>query len=237
MQVALLSGLLSSQMVWGGVTAHLGDDVTPIPFDFPDMDSLAAMADHVLSSVEGHFAVVGHSMGGRVALEIARQAPHRLTGLAMLNSGVHPTRPAEFASRGTLVDLAREKGMAALCDRWLPPMVGNRARGDATIYGPLRQMVIAQTATSFAAQTRALLSRPDGTDTLRGLRIPILLLSAQHDGWAPPEQHRAMQRLNPMAEHETLIDTGHFSPAESGESTAAVLRPWLASLARHLSPT
>ena len=121
----LLSGLLCDEVAWDDVREALGP-VEARAIAFPGFDSIAAMAESVLAAAPPRFALAGHSMGGRVALAIIAEAPERVERLALLNTGVHPRRPGEAEKRQELVDLAYSAGMAAVAERWLPPMLAPR---------------------------------------------------------------------------------------------------------------
>src|ERR1700689_238111 len=120
----LLSGLLCDETVWVDAAQDLKSAVHVRIASFQGFDSIQAMAEYVLRMAPQQFLVAGHSMGGRVALEIFRQAKERVQGLSLLNSGVHPLRAGETESRGRLLKLARERGMSAVAADWLPPMMG-----------------------------------------------------------------------------------------------------------------
>src|SRR6202022_3686444 len=109
--------------------------VNIVVFSLPLFSSIEAMAEHVIASVSGPFALAGHSMGGRVALGILRRTPARVTGLALLNTGIHAPAPHEPQSRGRLVALGREQGMAAVAREWLPPMMAGSSSGRGEVLG------------------------------------------------------------------------------------------------------
>ena len=153
-------------------------------------------------------------MGGRVALEIVRRSEGRVTGIALLNTGVHPPAAHETASRGRLVSLARSAGMTALAAEWLPPMLNQTGPVQADVQARLVAMVERGSPDSFAAQIRALLTRTDAAPVLARLRIPTLLLSATGDTWSPPAQHEAMRELCPRAELIIVPEAGHMLPIE-----------------------
>lgn len=89
--LVLLPGLLCDDAVWRLQCAELGSLVDCFVPDYGLADSLEAMAQAVLLQVpKGTFAVAGHSMGGRVALELMRCTPERIIRLALLDTGVHP---------------------------------------------------------------------------------------------------------------------------------------------------
>ena len=226
----LLSGLLSDETVWADVAARLSAAAQVRIITFPQYASLAAMAQHALRGAPRRFAVAGHSMGGRVALELWRLAPARIAGLALLNTGASPCGAAEPESRGRLVRLARERGMAALAADWLPPMLAAPPARRPQVVARLVAMIERQTAESFAAQQQALLERPDAEMLLPTIRVPTVLLSASEDAWSPPSQHETMRRA---IAHSTLIvvaDAGHMAPIEQPDAVAEALREWLAGI-------
>jgi len=102
----LLSGLLCDETLWADIPQRLGDAADVRVISFHGFSSIPAMAQHVLATAPARFALAGHSMGGRVALEVIRSAPARVAGLALLNTGVHTVRDGEPQSRGRLLRLA-----------------------------------------------------------------------------------------------------------------------------------
>ena len=113
----LLPGLLCDRVTWAHQIEGLADVAEIRVPSFYGFDSLTAMADSVLAEAPERFAVAGHSMGARVALELVRAAPQRVERLALLDTGTHPVREGEAEKRQELVDLAFREGMAALAAR------------------------------------------------------------------------------------------------------------------------
>jgi pimeloyl-ACP methyl ester carboxylesterase len=229
-KLLLLSGLNCDDTVWTDIAPRLADLADCESVSFPGFGSIAAMAEHALGRAAGPFAVAGHSMGGRVALEIVRRAPARVTGLALLNTGVHPVRAGEAESRGRLVQLARTEGMRALAAEWLPPMMGASPARVAELMPRLVAMVERMTPEGFAAQIGALLTRPDAEPVLPTIRVPTLLLSGTADTWSPLAQHAAMRERIAGATLVEIEDAGHMAPVEQPAAVAHALRTWLAQL-------
>src|SRR5258708_24285340 len=124
----LLSGLLCDETIWADIPERLGDRADVRVMSFRGFSSISAMAEHVLAMAPERFAVAGHSMGGRVALEVLRSASRRVSGLALLNTRVHTVRRGETPSRGRLLRLAYQRGLSARAGEWVPPlMAGGRA--------------------------------------------------------------------------------------------------------------
>jgi pimeloyl-ACP methyl ester carboxylesterase len=156
-----------------------------------------------------------------------RQAKDRILGLALLNTGVHPLRAGEIESRRRLVKLAKERGMSAVAAEWLPPMMGASTARVAQVMPKLTAMVERQTADSFAAQTKALLERPDAVAVLPTIDVPTLLASGTSDMWSPLAQHEEIRGQIFEAALVAIDDAGHMAPAEQPHAVAAALRAWM----------
>ncbi len=223
----LLPGLLCDETVWACQVAALGASAEIRVADFRGFDSITAMAQSVLVGAPRHFAVAGHSMGARAALEIARLAPERVTRLALLDTGAHPRSAGEAEKRQVLVDLAHREGMAALAARWLPPMVHPDRVADETLMAPLRAMVLRMTPDIHERQIKALLDRPDAEAVLPTIRCPVLVGVGRQDAWSPLAQHEAIVAAVPHARLVVFENSGHMAPIEAPEAVTAALRDWL----------
>ncbi len=190
---------------------------------------LGAMAETILAAAPPRFALLGHSMGARVAIEMWRRAPARIDRLALVNTGTHLPRPGEPEKRHALLDLGRANGMAALVDAWMPPMFAPEHRDDPAVTEPLRTMCIDQGVDAYAAQIAALLDRPEIDSLLPGIDVPTLVATGGHDGWAPPDQHVAIAARIPGARLRILAGAGHMLPAETPEAFNQAIRDWLAA--------
>src|SRR5260370_30515388 len=226
----LLCGLLCDETIWADVPSRLASVAAVHVLSFAGFSSIAGMAEKVLTAAPPRFAVAGHSMGGRVALEVWRQAPERVTALALLNTGVHPPRESELDSRGLLVRLARKHGMAALADEWLPPMMGAPPDRVAQVMPALKAMVQRSTVESFAGQINALLQRPDARPVLTSITVPTLLLSGTNDTWSSLSRHADMQRSVSLSTLVEIAGAGHMSPIELPDAVAPALKGSLAAV-------
>ena len=226
-QLVLLAGLLCDNTVWKAVADCLAEKTHVQIFSFAGFASIEAMAAHVLEQAPDSFALAGHSMGGRVALELYRQAPARVERLALLNTGVHPRTEAEVPGRQKLLELAASQGMEAVADAWLPPMMSSKGLRDAALMEQLRAMVLRHSVEDFQGEIQALLNRPDATKVLPDIRVPTLLLSGSEDNWSPVSRHKDMQAQIPHCSLVSLEGVGHMSTVEAPESIAHAFRQWL----------
>lgn len=190
-------------------------------------DTLGAMAQVALEQAPDTFDLFGHSMGGRVALEVFRLAPQRVRRLALVSTGVHPPQPGEAETRRALQQVGWDHGFEALIDRWLPPMVAEAHRSDPAIYPPLRQMNIEAGQDVFDAQIRALVNRPPVENLLPRIACPTLVMTGELDAWSGPEQHRAIAAAIPDAELVIVAGAGHMIQLEAPQAVNAAIAGWL----------
>ena len=224
----LLPGLLCDERVWAHQREHLADLCGIRIPDFKQFDSLDTMADAVLAEAPEHFLLAGHSMGGRVALQILHKAPNRIERLALLDTGTHAAKPGEDAKRQKLIDLARTEGMAALARTWAPPMVHPDRQGDAGFMQAIFEMVESYTVENFTNQVKALLSRPDALPFLADAPRGTLVLCGDKDAWSPPYQHEVIAGALPDTPAVTLIEhSGHMSTMEQPAAVTAAMLDWL----------
>jgi pimeloyl-ACP methyl ester carboxylesterase len=226
----LLSGLLCDQSFWRDIPQRLSPVADTAVVTFRGFSSLAAMARHVLDNAPKEFVLAGHSMGGRVALEIFRLEPQRVTALALLNTGVHGVRDGEPQSRAHLMRIAHEHGMSALAAKWLPTLMGGDAARCAQLMPLMTAMVERWTVQSYAEHMNAMLHRPEVLSLLPAISVPTLLLSGSDDASSPVSQQQSIRR---KIKHATLFEihgAGHMAPFERPDSVAIALREWLLGL-------
>jgi pimeloyl-ACP methyl ester carboxylesterase len=226
--LVLVPGLLCDSLVWKHQLAAFADTHELLVPELSDYTSLEAMGAAVLAAAPTRFALAGHSLGGRIALEVVRQEPARVTHLALMDTGVGPPSPAERASRLELVVLGETVGLTAVAERWLPPMLHPARRQEPTFMAPLAAMVTGRTAASFRRQQEALLARPDARPVLAQVHCPTLVLTGREDEWSPPEQHEAIATAIPGASLVIVPEAGHFAPLEQPAAVTQALRELLA---------
>lgn len=200
--------------------------------DYGDANSITAMAEAALAVAPASFVLAGHSMGGRVALELARLAPGRVKKIVLMDTGYLPRQPgaageSEKSGRMALVDVARQQGVRAMCMEWVKGMVHPDRLLDAPLIDAVLAMFERKTAERFARQQEALLTRPDASPVLQALRVPTLLLCGRQDSWANVAQHAAMQMLATHAQLSVIEDAGHMVLMEQPEATIQAIHQFL----------
>jgi len=222
----LVPGLVSDDRVWRCLKPVLRDFGDIVDADITGYDSITDMANAILETVIGDLVVFGHSLGGRVAMEMARIEPERVRGLVLANTGHRPARPGEEVRRQEMVDLGNQS-MRDLAAVWLPPMLDPARIDDQTLLQDLTQMVTSTTAKVHERQIKALLDRPDAARSIGNYQGPVLLMTGAQDQWSPVEQHREIEALVTFVELAIIEDAGHFMPVEQPAAVAERVSLWL----------
>jgi pimeloyl-ACP methyl ester carboxylesterase len=232
----LLPGLMCDEAVWAHQCEALQPRAECVVPTWGLRDSLTAMARQVLAEAPTErFSLAGHSMGGRVALEVLRLAPHRVERLALLDTGTHPLPVGEAgekerAGRLALLALARAQGMRAAGDKWARGMV-HLDQLDTLLFESILNMLERSSPDQFGAQINALLKRPDATQLLPAIQCPTLVLCGREDVQSPPAQHAAMHDAIAGAQLRVIAHCGHMSTMEQPQAVSDALDAWLMTAA------
>ncbi len=204
----LLPGLMCDAAVWAPQVQALAGLARCVVPAYGLQDSLTTMAEQVLASAPtATFAIAGHSMGGRIALEVMRLAPERVERLALLA-------------------LVREQGMRVMGAHWARAMVHPRVLG-TPLFGAVLDMLERSSPNQFAAQINALLTRADAADVLPDIACPTLVLCGREDIWSPPEQHQVIAAAIAGATLCVIKRCGHMATVERPDEVNAALVAWL----------
>ncbi len=231
--VILVPGLVCDARVWRDQIEGLARLCPVQVASHGTLDSLGRMAERILDTAPARFALAGHSMGGRVALEVLARAPERVTRVALLDTGYEKLAEGEAgererAGRYRLRDIGRAEGMLALGRNWSQGMVHPARLSDAALMDDIHAMIARAPLAQFEAQTEALLNRPDRTELLGQIRVPTLVLCGREDGWSPLSRHEQMARLIPGATLVAVPEAGHMVTMEKPDAVTQAFAAWLA---------
>jgi pimeloyl-ACP methyl ester carboxylesterase len=231
--LVLVPGLVCDARVWRDQFEVLSGSRPVQVASHGTLDRLERMAERILDTAPPRFALAGHSMGGRVALEVLARAPARVTRVALLDTGFEKLAPGEAGERERegryrLRDIGRREGMLALGRDWARGMVHPSRLSDAALMDEIHAMIARAPLAQFEAQTEALLARPDRTELLGTIRVPTLVLCGREDAWSPPARHEQMARMIPGARLVVVPECGHMCTMERPDEVTAALADWLA---------
>ncbi len=190
-------------------------------------DTMAALAGSILEIAPPRFALAGLSMGGIVAMEMHRQAPERITRLALLDTNALADSPANAPIREAQVEKALSGGLQAVMRDEMKPNYLTEGPNRDQILDLCMKMAQDLGPQTFADQSHAIQVRPDQSETLKTVRVPTLVLCGEDDRLCPLQRHQLMHNLIPGSRLAVIPGAGHLPTLEQPDLTNRTLNEWL----------
>ena len=226
--VLLLPGMLCDHRLWRYQADELGPSVHYA--DTSHDDSFEAMAARVLRDAPPTFGIAGLSMGGILAFEIWRQAPERVTHMALLDTNPQPDTPERRSLRLEQIAKAMSGGLRELAVDSLKPLYLAAAhRDDEALLELVLDMAMDLGPEVFERQSQALRNRPDSVPTLDTIDCPALVLCGDEDTLCPPKYHHLMAERIDGARLCIVENCGHLSSLEQPEVVTRELKQLFAN--------
>jgi pimeloyl-ACP methyl ester carboxylesterase len=224
--LVLIPGMMCDARMWGGIDQELGVPVIHyIPTGADTMSGLAAL---FLADAPSRFALAGLSMGGILAMEILRQAPDRISRLALLDTNPRAEAAAAQARRAPQIDRALSGDLEDVMRKDMKPNYLAPGPNKAVVLDICMDMALTLGPHVFASQSRALRDRSDQQATLAAFSGPALVLMGAEDRLCPLDRHQLMHDLMPQSRLHIIPGAAHLPPLEQPDATARALRDWLA---------
>ncbi len=192
--------------------------------------SFTELAAEILLQAPPRFALAGLSMGGIAAMEIIRQAPARVTRVALMDTNPLAEPIERVTARDSQIERVRTNGLRSVMRDEMTPHYLTDGPNKKAVLDLCMAMAEDLGEKVFEEQSRALQQRPDQCDTLRGIKVPALILCGEEDQLCPVERHEMMRDLIPDARLAVIPDAGHLPTLEQPEHTNRVLGKWLSLL-------
>ena len=224
--IVLLPGLLDDRRMWDTQVQSLADEADVVALDLDSQTTVAEGAVNVLDAVPGQLALVGFSMGGYVSLEIFRQAPERVSRLALIDTSARADDAAKKRARHQQIELAQSGGYASLVDDAIPTVIHPSRLQDDVLVSTLRTMALRIGPQAYIRQQQTCMSRPDSRDMLSSITCPSIIVCGREDTLTPPSLSYELGKA--LEAPVILIDEcNHYTPLEQPHALTALLRGWL----------
>ena len=192
-------------------------------------DSIAAMAIRVLRAAPPRFALVGLSMGGIVASEIARVAPERVLAMALLDTNLGVADDLQLRTRRRWASDVRSGRFAQVVEELVPALtISPEAHGPLIV-----EMATAVGPAGFLRQNEALLHRRDQQSIVSRFQGPILIACGSHDRLCSPRVHADLAARFAHARLLVVEQAGHLSSIDQPVALTRGLTDWLDDLNRN----
>ena len=225
--LVLLPGLMCDVRIWGPQIEALSLAGTLHLPHWGDGDSVQSLAEAVLAQAPPEFALAGMSLGGMVAMEILRQAPERVTRIALIGTNCLAETPPLAAERELRIVRAKAGRLATVMAEEVPATVLADGPLRAPISDFLIEMALDLGESTYLRQSRAMQRRPDQQRTLRQARLPALILCGAEDKLYLPRRHEFIAGLMLHADLRMIDGAGHVPTLEQPAEVISALGDWL----------
>lgn len=225
MNLLLLPGFMTDSDLWFELAGHLAP-VGPITHgDLSRDGTIRAMAHRVVAEAPDCFALIGFSMGGYVAREIARIAPDRVRALVVIATSARADTAAQAQRKSAAATHIRHAGFNGLSRAAILKSVHPDRAGDAALIARIRTMGDRLGGAVFLRQAGQ--ARESDHDRLDQIACPTLVVAAAQDGLRSLEEARELRDGIPGATLTVIDGSGHMLPLERPDALAAAVVPWL----------
>ncbi|BDD08738.1 alpha/beta hydrolase [Fulvitalea axinellae] len=238
--VVLLPGFCETHEVWKNIASELSKDYRVICPDLPGFGESQKMETVTLELVAHKLyewmvslelespALVGHSMGGYITLELVRQHPEFLSGFALFHSSAFADKRDKRILRTKAIHLVEKHGAANVLSGFIHGLFyeGNHDRLAAVIE-ELNQIVRKTTDESYVDYARAIREREPSIAVLRDFKGPKLFIAGAEDLAVPVEDSRKQIASVPEMDALVLENVGHMGMFEAPEACIKSLRSFL----------
>ncbi len=225
--LVLIPGMMCDARLFGPQIAVFSGRRTLVCAPLTGRASVERFAADVFANAPDHFALAGLSMGGIVAMEILRQAPERVERIALIDT--NPLAEIDEIKARRLPQMVKVRdGVldSVMRDEMKPQYLSDTPQRDS-ILDLCMEMALGLGPHVFMEQSRALMDRPDQSDTLRSIDVPALVMCGRDDALCPVSRHELMAELIPNAQLEIIEGAGHLPTLEQPELTNAAIARWL----------
>lgn len=198
-----------------------------------DKTTMDRLADDVLEllgvlGLTEPVTVCGLSMGGYLALLLARKAPERLRALVLCDCRSQPDAPEAAANRLVLADRVLTDGPRIVAESMLPRLFAHHTNEcNPVAVDEIRDVILAGSSRGIAAAQRGMAEREDLTPFLSQIVAPTLVICGEEDAISPLAEMRSLARQIPGAEFVAVPDAGHMAPLEQPTAVNAALTAFL----------
>jgi pimeloyl-ACP methyl ester carboxylesterase len=205
-----------------------GESTTP-----PGPTTIVQYAEDLESLLQelatGPVVLIGHSMGGYVALAFARRFPVMLRGLVLVGTKAGQDTPEAAAARRATAEQVKAEGVRGVIESMAPKMLA-ASNEDARLAAQVRGFMATARPDGVSSALLAMAERPDATPLLADITVPTLVVAGMDDTIiAPREAEKSAQAIR-AAHLELISHAGHLVALERPEEFNRILKAWLAGV-------
>jgi pimeloyl-ACP methyl ester carboxylesterase len=225
--LVLIPGLMADARVFMPQLVRLGADRQMQVALATKGETVEQMSEAILTGLPEKFALLGHGLGGDIALDLIRRAPDRVTRVVLMATDPLSEPPQAAAARETRIVAARSGRLAEAMREELPLSAIVDAPWRDDIMALVQDMALGLGEGVFLRQSRALQRRPDQQKTMRRVKLPVLVISGDSDTLVPMRRQEFTANLMPFGRLVVIEAAGHLACLEQPDAVTAEIAEFL----------
>ena len=225
--LVMIPGMMCDERIFAPQIEELVSKRSVYIADISKHDTISDLAADVLSHAPPKFCLVGHSMGGIVAMEICAQDPKRIEKLVLIDTNpLAELEEVKLKREPQISDALSGKLINVIRDEMKPNYLASSENQDI-ILNICMEMALSLGPKVFINQSRALQTRADQQSNIQSINIPVLIMCGSEDKLCTVERHEMMHNMISNSELKIINNAGHMPTLEQPSETTEVLKEWL----------
>ena len=225
--LVMIPGMMCDERIFAPQIEELVSKRSVHVADISKHDNISDLAADVLSHAPPKFCLVGHSMGGIVAMEICAQDPKRIEKLVLIDTNpLAELEEVKLKREPQISDALSGKLVNVIRDEMKPNYLASSENQDI-ILNICLEMALSLGPKVFINQSRALQTRADQQSNIQSINIPVLIMCGSEDKLCTVERHEMMHNMISNSELKIINNAGHIPTLEQPSETTEVLKEWL----------
>ncbi len=191
-------------------------------------ETVEQMSEAILPGLPEKFALLGHGLGGDIALDLIRRVPDRVSRVVLMATDPLSEPPQAAAAREARIVAARSGRLAEAMRQEIPLSAIVEADWRDEIMALVQDMAMGLGEGVFLRQSRALQRRPDQQKTMRRVKLPVLVIAGEADTLVPMRRQEFTANLMPYGKLLVIEAAGHLASLEQPEVVSKAIENFLA---------
>ena len=223
----MVPGMMCDERIFSPQIEELSKNLEVTIADISSFSSVRELASDVLKKAPKIFSLLGHSMGGIVAMEIYSQEPNRIEKLILMDTNPKAELDEVKLKREPQIKDVREGKLLEVMRDEMKPNYLAESENKSSVLDVCMDMALSLGPDVFINQSRALQKRADQLNTIQSINIPVLIMCGSEDKLCTVERHEMMHNMISDSDLKIINNAGHMPTLEQPRETTEVLKEWL----------
>ena len=223
----MVPGMMCDERIFSPQIEELSKNLEVTVADISSFPTVRELASDLLKKAPKSFSLLGHSMGGIVAMEIYSQEPNRIEKLILMDTNPKAELDEVKLKREPQIKDVREGKLLEVMRDEMKPNYLAESENKSSVLDVCMDMALSLGSDVFINQSRALQKRADQLNTIQSINIPVLIMCGSEDKLCTVERHEMMHNMISDSDLKIINNAGHMPTLEQPRETTEVLKEWL----------